>query len=118
MKCSMGIIAVAGSICFASLVPSAAVARQDAVPTTAPAVQAASTSDGTTLYIDATATSAATVTQILPDSKQTQMNLDQVKRVRLQGNVLVVEWGGTAVTLLPRQFVSAITINKRAPAAK
>jgi hypothetical protein len=69
------------------------------------------------LYEDATANSAATITQVLPNSATSQLTLDHVSRIRIKENVIIIEWGGTATTLLPQQYVCAIAINKHNPRA-
>lgn len=65
------------------------------------------------LYEDAQALSSATILQIMPNSNKETMIVDHVRRVRVKQEVLIIEWGTTAVTLLPRQYVGSITINKR-----
>jgi hypothetical protein len=65
------------------------------------------------LYEDAAALSSATVTQILPNANKETLNVDHLRRVRMKGDVLILEWGTTAVTLLPKQFVGSMTINRR-----
>lgn len=77
-----------------------------APPATAPADDA--------LYEDPTATSSANVTQIYPNSNKENTIYTNVRRIRVKGDILIIDWAGTAVTLLPRQFVGAITINRRA----
>jgi hypothetical protein len=70
------------------------------------------------LYEDEAARSSATVTQVMPDSSKTLMTLDAVRRIRIKQEILIIEWGNTVTTLLPRKFISSMTINKRAPAAE
>jgi hypothetical protein len=40
--------------------------------------------------------------------------------VRIKADIVIVEWGNTLTTLLPKQFISEMTINKRnaAPATR
>jgi hypothetical protein len=88
-----------------------------APPTTAPAEK-----NTDTLYLDPSASSSAVVSQILPSavanaSTAASMNLTNVKRITVTQEILVIEWGATSTTILPRQFVSSITLNKRTPAA-
>ncbi|HUO08807.1 MAG TPA: hypothetical protein VM008_10940 [Phycisphaerae bacterium] len=66
------------------------------------------------LYQDDSANSSATITQVLPNSSTSMMTLGDVRRIRVQQEILVIEWGTTATTLLPRQYISSVTINKRA----
>jgi hypothetical protein len=73
-----------------------------------------STTTSDVLYQDDSATSSATITQVMPNSSTSMMTLGAVRRIRVQQEILIVEWGTTATTLLPRQFVSSVTINKRA----
>jgi hypothetical protein len=79
-------------------------------PTT-PATQSAITAD--LLFEDPTGTTSATVTQVYPNSSTSILNLDKVTRIRVKSDILIIEWGGTATTLLPRQYIAAITLNKR-----
>jgi hypothetical protein len=65
------------------------------------------------LYSDADGQSSATVVQVLPNSPSTQMILTNVKSIRVHQEILIIAWGGSATTLLPKQFVSEITVNKR-----
>jgi hypothetical protein len=65
------------------------------------------------LYEDAGALSSATVTQILPNANKEIMTVDHLRRVRVKSDILILEWGTTAVTLLPRQYVGSMTINRR-----
>ncbi|MGN6368241.1 MAG: hypothetical protein ACTHN5_08285 [Phycisphaerae bacterium] len=66
-----------------------------------------------TLYEDPTANSSVTVTQILPNSSTSMMTFGAVKRIRVSNDILIIEWGTTATTLLPKQFVGSLTVNKR-----
>jgi hypothetical protein len=68
---------------------------------------------GDVLYEDAGALSSATVTQILPNANKEIMTVDHLRRVRVKSDILILEWGTTAVTLLPRQYVGSMTINRR-----
>lgn len=76
------------------------------------------------LYEDAAGQSSAKITQVMPDSSKTLLSLDNIKRVRIKADIVIVEWGNTLTTLLPKHFISEMTINKRnvmpatAPAAK
>jgi hypothetical protein len=79
-------------------------------------VVAADREDGV-LYEDAAGRSSATITQVMPDASKSMMTLDKVRRIRVKHDILVIEWGDTVTTLLPRQYVGSVTINKRAPAA-
>ena len=65
------------------------------------------------LYDDDTAKASATGTQVMPNSSTSNMTLDNVRRIRVKNDILIIEWGGTVITFLPKQFVSAMTINKR-----
>jgi hypothetical protein len=65
------------------------------------------------LYEDATGQSSAKITQVMPDSSKTLLTLDNIKRVRIKADILIVEWGGTLTTMLPKHFISEMTINKR-----
>ena len=69
------------------------------------------------LYEDPTGASSATISQVLPNSSKETLIVDHLRRVRVKQEILIIEWGGTAVTLLPRQYVGSITINKRIDAA-
>src|SRR5688572_9047756 len=60
------------------------------------------------IYEDEAARSSATITQVMPDSSKTLMTVDKVRRIRVQHDILVIEWGDTVTTLLPRQFVAAL----------
>ena len=79
--------------------------------TSAPA-NVSGTSD--VLYQDDSAQSSATITQVLPNSTTSLLNLGAVRKIRVQQEIFVVEWGGTATTMLPRQYVASVTVNKRA----
>ena len=41
-----------------------------------------------------------------------------VRRIRVRHDILIIEWGNTATTLLPRQFVGSLTVNKRSDTPK
>lgn len=82
----------------------AAAARADNAPAPAPTV----------VYTDQTAQSSAVVTLQGPKGEATTQAFTRVLRVELAQGVFVVHWGGTAVTLLPQQFVTSLTINRRA----
>ena len=95
------------------LVGGAAIAQSSA-PASGGVSGAAAGSD--VLYQDDSAQSSATITQILPNSNTSMMTLQTVRRIRVQQEIIVVEWGTTATTLLPRQFVGSMTVNKRTDA--
>lgn len=84
-----------------------------ALPALAADPPAAREPAGTELYRDASASSSANVTQVLPNAKETSTVLTGVERVAIQADVLVITHGGGAVTLIPKQYVSNITINRR-----
>jgi len=68
------------------------------------------------LYEDPTGTSTATVTQVLPNGGNAQASnttLNNVRRILIKQDVLIIQWGDTATTLLPRQFVAGIALNRR-----
>ena len=67
-----------------------------------------------TLYDDPTANTYVPVTPILPNSSTTMMTFGAVKRIRVHQEILIIEWGTTATTLLPRQFVGSLTVQQRA----
>jgi hypothetical protein len=69
------------------------------------------------LYEDDTGQSSAKITQVMPDSSKTLLTLDHIKRVRIKADILIVEWGGSLTTMLPKHFISEMTINKRNAAA-
>ncbi|HVS70419.1 MAG TPA: hypothetical protein VHQ47_04105 [Phycisphaerae bacterium] len=82
-----------------------------ALAQTSAAAQAGASGDDV-LYEDPSAMSSANVIQIYPNSNKETTIYTNVRRIRVKGDILIVEWGGTAVTLLPRQFVGAITLNR------
>ncbi len=67
------------------------------------------------LYIDPDAQSSATITQVFPNSNTSQMILTNVRSIRARQDILIINWGATATTLLPRQYVMSLTVNKRTP---
>jgi hypothetical protein len=69
------------------------------------------------LYEDDTGQSSAKITQVMPDSSKTLLSLDNIRRVRIKQDIVIVEWGGTLTTLLPKHFISEMTINKRSGGA-
>lgn len=89
------------------------VARAD---TPAPAAPNAPAADSV-LYQDDAGSSSASVTQVYPNSSTSMQTMEHVKRVSIRQNVLVIEWAGAAVTLLPCQYVASLTLNKRADLA-
>jgi hypothetical protein len=82
-----------------------------AVPTRVVRADAAGADD--VLYSDPDGRSSATIVQVLPNSPSTQMILTNVKSIRVKQDILIITWGGGATTLLPRQFVCEVTVNKR-----
>ncbi len=76
-------------------------------------VGAPAPAEGDVLYEDPGELSSATVTQILPNANKEIMTVDHLRRVRVKADILILEWGSTAVTLLPRQYVGSMTINRR-----
>jgi hypothetical protein len=66
------------------------------------------------VFEDTAAHSSATISQVLPNSTTTQTTLPNVKRIRVRDEIFIIEWGDTATTLLPRQYVISIALNKRA----
>ena len=84
-------------------------AAQDIAPHTQPAEDV--------LYDDPTGTSTATITQVLSPAPAAPSNttLNNVRRILIKQDVLIIQWGDTATTLLPRQFVAGIAVNRRAP---
>lgn len=70
------------------------------------------------LYDDPTGLSTATIAQVFGTST-TPLNttINGVRRIRIKNDVLIIEWGDTAITLLPRQFVASIALNRRTPPA-
>lgn len=66
------------------------------------------------LYRDTNGFSSISVTQILPNSSQSILTFSGVERVALRQEVFIITWAQGAITLLPKQFVSTITINRRA----
>jgi hypothetical protein len=84
-------------------------AAQDIAPHTRPAEDI--------LYDDPTGTSTATITQVLSSAPAAPSNttLNNVRRILIKQDVLIIQWGDTATTLLPRQFVAGIAVNRRAP---
>lgn len=65
------------------------------------------------LYADPGGTTTAAIVQVLPNSAKESMTLQNVKKISICQDVLIIEWGATATTLLPRQFVASINLNKR-----
>jgi hypothetical protein len=79
----------------------------------APATARADTTADDLLYSDPDGQSSATIVQVLPNSPSTQMILTHIKSIRVHQDILIITWGGSATTLLPKQFVSEVTVNKR-----
>jgi hypothetical protein len=65
------------------------------------------------LYSDPDGQSSATIVQVLPNAPSSQMILTNIKSIRVRQDILIIAWGGSATTLLPRQYVSEVTVNKR-----
>jgi hypothetical protein len=84
-----------------------------AMPALGQATTAPAASADDVIYEDAGANSSATITQVKPNSETSLMTLQNVRRIRVKQGVLVIEWGGTATTLLPMQYVASMTVNKR-----
>jgi hypothetical protein len=68
------------------------------------------------LFQDSTARASASVAQVLPGSKEPPQLFTHVSKVELHGPVLVIHWAGSAITILPLQFVATLTINQQAAA--
>jgi len=84
----------------------------DWVPATQPAAGSVA------LYEDVAANSSVNVQQYFPaGGAQTaaisSITYTAVRRITLTQDVFVIEWQNGAVTLLPKQFVASMTINKK-----
>ena len=105
-------------LCGTLFAARAAVAQSSPPAATIDSPAATTPTNSDVLYEDPTANSSVTVTQILPNSSTSMMTFGAVKRIRVHQDILIIEWGTTATTLLPRQFVGSLTVNKRADPEK
>lgn len=70
--------------------------------------------DHETLYEDPTGKTSATVNQIIPGTPGVSLStLTQVERIRMTQNVFLVYYGQGALTILPREHVASMTVNRR-----
>jgi hypothetical protein len=97
------------------LLPLVAALGQDA-PAAPAAVPATRPASDDIVYEDPTAQSTATITQVFSSTSNATTNttLANVRRIRIKSDILIIEWGDTATTLLPKQFVTSIALNRRA----